>query len=106
MSEDSEGKTDFLPIENFSIACYSELVVGLDSLGGKKSLHIERHPCSELKVIHETKADLLGIQDALERTCWGFPVPSSTATCLLLLLTHPPKPMPALPASWRVWRNK
>lgn len=52
MSEDSEGKADFLPIENFSVARYSELVVGLDSLGEKKSLHVERHPCSELKVIH------------------------------------------------------
>ena len=38
MSEDSEGKADFLPIENFSVARYSELVVGLDSLGGKKKV--------------------------------------------------------------------
>lgn len=53
MSEDSEGKADFLPIENFSVARYSELVVGLDSLGGKKkSLYVERHPYSEQKVIH------------------------------------------------------
>ena len=91
MSEEGEGKTDLLPIENFSVAYSLELVVSLDSLGKSKvkKLHNERHPRRLLKMIHVKQKQMCFMLRKLQNAPAGVfqcLLPLLPADCYLLLI--------------------